>query len=123
MKPKAEVLKDLARVRRHRIIIQRKHDTFDKHQNPVECWRYWRTLPAERTELFGKEYYAAAAVGEEQTVVFYVRHVPFLDDLDSVKYRLLYGGKAYDIRQVDHPAGETWVKIRAIEKPGGGDWR
>jgi SPP1 family predicted phage head-tail adaptor len=118
MKPKAEAMKDLARVRRRRITIQHKRDDFDNHQNPVEHWRDWRTIHAERTQLYGKEYYAAAEVGQEQTVIFTARYVPFLDDLSTVHHRLTFDGKAYDIKHVDHLPGETWVKIRAIERPG-----
>ena len=118
MKPKADAMKDLARVRRRTITIQSKVDGFDAQQNPVEFWSNWKTLKAEKTELFGQEYYAAAAVGQEQTVVFTVRHVPFLDEMNTVEYRLLYDGKAYDIKHIDHPIGQAWVKIRAIEKPG-----
>jgi len=118
MKPKADAMKDLSKVRRHRIVIQQKIDDFDEHQNPVEYWSNWRVLKAERTELFGQEYYAAAAVGQEQTVVFTVRHVPFLDEMNTVEYRLLYDGKAYDIKHIDHPPGAAWVKIKAMERPG-----
>ena len=118
MKAKAEAMKDLARVRRHLIVIQGKVDGFDAQQNPVECWSDWKTLKAEKTELFGDEYYAAAAVGQEQTTVFTIRHVSFVDEMNTVKHRLVYDGRAYDIKHIDHPPGEAWVKIRAIEKPG-----
>ena len=36
----------------------------------------------------------------------------------QVEYRLLYDGKAYDLKHIDHLPGETWVKLRAIERPG-----
>lgn len=118
MKSKAEVIKDLARVRRHSIVIQRKVDGFDAHQNPVEHWSLWRTLQAEKTQLYGKEYYAAAAVGQEQTTVFTIRYVPFIDEINTVEFRLLFDGKPYDIKHIDHLPGETWVKVKAIERPG-----
>ena len=118
MKPKAEAMKDLARVRRRTIVVQKKIDGYDGIGNPVEIWSNWRTLKAEKTELFGQEYYAAAAVGQEQTTIFTVPYVSFIDAMNTVEYRLLYDGKAYDLKHIDHLPGETWVKLRAIERPG-----
>jgi SPP1 family predicted phage head-tail adaptor len=119
MRDKSEVMKDLSRVRRHSITIQKKIDDFDDNQNQIEIWTDWKTLKAEKSELYGKEYYAAKTVGEEQTVVFTLRHVSFLDVLDCVGYRLVLNGKAYDIKHIDHLPGETWIKIKAMERPGG----
>lgn len=118
MKTKAEAMKDLARVRRRTIVIQKKIDGYDGIGNPVEIWSNWRTLKAEKTELFGQEYYAAAAVGQEQTTIFIVPYISFIDAMNTVEYRLLYDGKAYDLKHIDHLPGETWVKLRAIERPG-----
>ena len=118
MKPKAEAMKDLARVRRRTIVIQNKIDGYDSIGNPVEIWSNWRTLKAEKTELFGQEYYAAAVVGQEQTTIFTVPYVSFIDEINTVEYRLLYDSKVYDIKHIDHLPGETWVKLRAIERPG-----
>ena len=84
LKPKAEVMKDLARVRPYTIIIQKKTDGFDENRNQIEIWEDWKTLKADRTTLFGNEYYAAKAVNEEQTVVFIVRYVPFLEEINTV---------------------------------------
>ncbi len=116
LKPKAEVMKDLARVRPYTIIIQKKTDGFDENRNQIEIWEDWKTLKADRTTLFGNEYYAAKAVNEEQTVVFIVRYVPFLEEINTVQYRLFYRGKPYDIKHIDHPPGAMWVKIKAVER-------
>ena len=69
-------------------------------------------------ELFGQEYYAATVVGQEQTTIFTVPYVSFIDAMNTVEYRLLYDSKVYDIKYIDHLPGETWVKLRAIERPG-----
>lgn len=118
MKNKADVMKDLSHVRRRTVIIQKKIDTFDAIGNPVEVWSNWQSLKAEKTELYGKEYYAAATVGQEETSVFTVRYVAFLDALNTVEYRIVYDGKHYDIKHIDHLPGETWMKIKAMERPG-----
>ena len=103
---------------RCRIVIQHKVDSFDAQQNPVENWSNWQEMWAEKTALFGQEYYAAKAVGEEQTVIFKIRRQWSADQMNTVEYRLLYDGKAYDIKHIDHLPGHKWVKIRAIERPG-----
>ena len=49
----------------------------------------WRTLKAEKTELFGQEYYAAAAIGQEQTTIFIVPTFLSIDAMNTVEHRLL----------------------------------
>ena len=118
MKTKAEAMKDLAKVRRRKIVIQKKVDGFDEIGNPVEVWANWKTIRVERSSLWGQEYYAAKAVGEENTVVFTAKWVNFLDELNTVEYRILFEGKAYDIKNIDPLQDDgTWVKIKAVERP------
>lgn len=122
MRAKAEVMKDLAKVRRRTITIQSKIDTEDEIGNPIEVWSNWKTVKAEQTSLWGQEYYAAAAVGQEETVVFTLKHVAFLDALDSVQHRLIYDGKAYDIKHIDPLKDDgMWLKVKAILRPTGAD--
>ena len=118
MKTKSEVMKDLAKVRRRKIVIQKKIHSYDEIGNPVEIWENWKTVRAERTSLWGQEYYAAAATGEEGTVVFTVKWVEFLNDLNTIEYRILHDGKAYDIKNVDLLLDDgMWVKIKALKRP------
>ena len=118
MRTKVEVMKDLARVRRRKIIIQKKVDGFDEIGNPVEIWANWKTLRVEQSSLWGQEYYVAQAVGEENTIVFTAKWVSFLDGLNTVEYRILFEGVAYDIKNIDPLQDDgTWVKIKARERP------
>ena len=120
MKTKAEVMRDLAKVRRRKITVQKKIDGYDEYDNPIEIWSNWKALWVERSSLWGQEYYAAAAIGQEETVTFTLKYVSFLDDLNAVEYRILYEGKAYDLKGVDLLKDDgQWIKIRAIERPGG----
>lgn len=122
MKPKTEAMKDLAKVPRRLITLEKRTLSFDDEMNQVENWEPWKTLKAEKTQLYGQEYYAAAAQGEEQTVVFTVRKLPALEEVNSTDFRLVYSGQVYDIRQVDQlQDGGLWVKIRAIARPGDRD--
>jgi len=114
MKTKAEVMRDLGRVRRRKIVIQRKVTEKNKWGDLVTEWRDWQTVWAERGSLFGRDYYAALAVGEQQTVEFGVRHVGFLDDLTTDTHRLVFEGNVYDLKQVDYLKDDgMWLILRA----------
>ena len=120
MKSKAEVMKDLAKVRRRKIIIQKKTLDFDSIGNQIEVWKDWKTLKAEKNGLWGQEYYAAKAVNEESTVVFTVRHVAFIDEIDTVDYRIMFENKAYDIKNIDRVNDDVWVKIKVLRSAADG---
>lgn len=122
MKSKAEVMKDLSKVRRRLIVIEKRALVFDADRNQVELWAPWKTLRAEKTQLYGTEYYAAAARGEEQTVVFTVRKLDCLAEVNTIDFRLVYDGQVYDIKQVDQlQDGGQWAKIKAIARPSDTD--
>ncbi len=116
MKPKAEVMKDLARVCRRKVVIQRKETATDEYGDTATTWADWRAMWAERSSLWGRDYYAALAVGEEQTVEFTLRYAAFLDELKTDTHRLFYAGEVYDIRQVDYLDDDgMWIKLRAVK--------
>lgn len=120
MKSKAEVMKDLAKVRRRKIIIQKKTEDFDGIGNQIEVWKDWKTLKVEKAGLWGQEYYAAKAIGEENTVVFIAKWVSFLDDLNVVEYRILFDSVPYDIKNIDRVNDDIWVKIKALRSGADG---
>lgn len=115
MKPKAEVMRDLARVRRRKITIQKRETVKDQYGDETVRWVDWRTVWVERCSLWGSDYYAAAAIGEQNTIEFVVRYVPFLEELNTVNFRILYDGEIYDIKYKDYldDAG-MWMKLRAL---------
>lgn len=122
MRLKTDAMKDLAKVPRRRITLQKRALVFDADRNQVELWAPWKTLKAEKTQLYGSEYYAAAAQGEEQTVVFTVRKLDCLTEVNTTDFRLTYDGRAYDIKQVDGlDDGGLWCKIKAIARPSDTD--
>ena len=118
LKKKAEVMKDVGRVLRRKIIIQKYTEQFDEWGDPISRdWVDWKAMWAERTSLWGRDYYAAAVVGEEQTVEFTVRFVPFLDEIKTDTHRLLFNDDIYDIKQVDFLKDDgMWVKIKALRR-------
>ncbi|MGI6629355.1 MAG: phage head closure protein [Bacillota bacterium] len=117
LKTKAEAMKDVGRVLRRKIVIQKQEITEDELGNQTQDWADWKTVRAERNNLWGQEYYAAKAVNEENTVFFIIRHAPFIDDMNTVDYRIKYDGKFYDIKQIDFLKDDgLWVKIKALER-------
>ncbi len=120
MKSKSEVMKDLAKVRRRKIIIQKRTITEDDIGNQIEAWKDWKTLKAKKTGLWGQEYYAAKAVNEQDTIVFTVQYVAFIDAMDTVDYRVLFENKAYDIKNIDRVNDDIWVKIKVLRSAADG---
>ncbi len=142
-------MRELGKTLRHRIVIQKRSVTKDLWGNQVEEWQDWQTVWANLQTLWGERYYAAKAVGEENTVIFELRRAPFLGDLifNLTDYRIVetyitrgergtgfvginqpvllegtptqHFGRVYTIKRVDQLPGDTWVKLTCEE--GGGD--
>ncbi len=117
MKTKREVMKALATVRRRFATIQKKTDGFDQWGNNVEIWENWKRVMVEQSTLWGAELYQAAAVGQENTAVFIFQWVEFMDDINTVEYRISMGDRIFDIKHIDLLEDDnTRRKIRAIER-------
>ncbi len=118
MRDKKAAMKDLGRVCRRKIVIQQYSEKKNEWGDPIGAgWDDWKTVWAERSSLWGRDYYAALAVGEEQTVEFVVRYVAFLDELKTDTHRLLYDGEIYDIKHIDYLKDDgMWLKIRAVRR-------
>lgn len=121
IKSKKEVMKDVGKVLRRKIIIQKMEVVQDDIGNQKMEWVDWRPVWAERNNLWGQEYYAAKAVNEESTIVFTVHYAPFIDEMNTVDYRIKHNGKFYDIKQIDFLKDDgLWVKIKALERGADG---
>jgi SPP1 family predicted phage head-tail adaptor len=117
MRTKAEVMKDLGRVRRRKITIQKKVTEKNEYGDVTTTWQDWKAVWAERESLWGRDYFAALAVGEQETVEFVVRHVGFLDELKTDTHRLVFEGGIYDLKQVDYlKDDDLWLKLRAVRQ-------
>lgn len=122
IKSKKEAMKDVGKVLRRKIVIQKLEVVQDDIGNQKTEWVDWKIVWVERNNLWGQEYYAAKAVNEENTVVFMVRHASFIDQLNNVDYRIKYDGEIYDIKQIDHLQDDgLWAKIKALERGAGGN--
>ncbi len=102
-----------------RIIIQQHTATQDDNANEILQWSDYITTWAEVNNLYGQEYWAAAAHGQEDTVVFTVRHSKKLQVLADTKklteYRIIFRGIAYAITGYDNMGYHNkLVKIKAV---------
>lgn len=80
-------------------------------------WVSYKTVWASINNLWGKEYYAAKATNEEKTVEFTIRYFKDLENLNTTKYRLNWGGRAFNITFIDNiQYANKWLKIKAIEQ-------
>lgn len=118
LKTKDQVMKDLLKVRRRKIIIQKRVIDRDEYKNEIETWIDWREVWAERNQLFGSEYYAAKQLGEEKIVKWTIRYAPFVEELNTIDYRIIYNNDIYDIKDFDFLKDDSiWFVVKA-EKSG-----
>lgn len=112
-----KVLRDVGKVRRRKITIQKAEWIEDEFLNKKRVWTDWRALWAERSNLWGQAYFAAKAVDEENTVEFVLRYVSFLDQLNTFDYQVVFEGTVYEIKQIDHMQDDgMWLKLRCLER-------
>lgn len=105
----------------NRIILQKHQSAFDDSANEKLEWADDIALWAEVNNLYGQEYWAAAAHGQEDTVVFTVRYSKKLQKMADSKclteYRILFNGTAYSIKSYDNIGYQNkLVKIKAVRR-------
>lgn len=118
---KNDKMRDLAKVRRRKIIIQKHTIAEDEWGNETKSWEVWKTVWAERGSLWGQAYYAAKAVNEETTIEFVLKYAPFVESMDTVEYRVLFEGNAYPIEHIDHLRDDgQWIKLKCLRSGADG---
>lgn len=115
-------MRELGKVLRYQVTLQKMVVIVDDWGNQTEGWVDWQTVWANIQRLWGERYYAARAVGEENTIIFEMRLAPFMDALihNVADYRVVYDGVAYTIKRADPLPGGAWVKL-TCEESGGND--
>ena len=86
---------------RSRITIQQAVVQKDAIGNHTNAWEDFYSCAAYANLASGKEYGAAGQTLGTDTLVFEVRWCERLRELDSAKYRILFGGNIYNIITVD----------------------
>ena len=97
---------------RHRIIIQKQEITTNENGFEEEEWTHVKTVWAGVNNLYGKEYFEAAAIQMENAVKFTIRYVAGLDTTMRVCFR----GKSYNIISIDNiKYGNRFIVIQGVE--------
>ena len=116
LKSKANVMKDLGIVLRHRVAILRKQTGTDPDGYPREERVPVSYIWAEVKPIAGREYFTAAAVQAEHQVRFTMR---YRKDVTS-DMRLRYDDRDYEIKTVlDLGGRRTWLQVMGEVITGG----
>ncbi|KGM99580.1 phage head closure protein [Clostridium botulinum] len=102
---------------RHRIKLQVLETITNDNGFEEETWQDYKTVWASVSNLYGREYFAAAAVQAEKTVKFTIRYT---DEIDA-SMRILFKGKQYNITSIDNIKYENkFIEIKAMEVDSSG---
>ena len=81
------------------ITIEQYSESANSIGQITKSWSTYKQVRATRTDISGREYFAAESVQSEVTTKFFIRR----DTGVNPKMRILCGGKTYDIEAViDH---------------------
>ena len=97
---------------KHRITLQKLITTTNENGFSEESYVDYKEVWASIRNLYGKEFYEAAAVQKEMTVKFIIR---VTSDLDETM-RILFKGKIYNITSIDNIRYENkYIEIKTLE--------
>lgn len=95
-----------------RITIQQRSNSVSSNGFETESWTDYKTVWAGVSNLFGREFYAAATVQAENTVKFTIR---YLSGITS-DMRIVFQGRYFDIKHIDNiKYGNKFMEIKAME--------
>ena len=101
---------------RSKITIQKKAAVPDDIGQISEKWADFYTCRCYANRENGEEAVIAAALGQRDTVVFSCRYCSALAEVNSVDYRIVFGGAVFNILSVDNVQYlNREIKLRAKE--------
>lgn len=102
---------------RELVTVEKSNVTVDGIGNHIASWSEYYIGYAYMNNLSGTEYWEAAQLQSENTVMFVLRYHPLLAAMATKGYRLIHRGKKYNITSIDNVQykNET-IKIRATAK-------
>lgn len=106
---------------RYAVEMQEYTEQQDAIGNQTLVWHTAEKAFASINSLYGQEYWAAAAQGQQNTLVFVLRWSPVLaraaTSADLTRWQLLFEGRPYAIQSVDDiEFRHRLCKIRAVQK-------
>jgi SPP1 family predicted phage head-tail adaptor len=107
-----------------RIIIQKLTHGTNENGFPADSWDEFKPVWASKNNLYGREFFAAAAVNAEQTAKFVMRYLKELDQnindegTNTTKtFRIKYGNLFYGITFIDDIKSEhKFMEIKTISE-------
>lgn len=102
---------------RETVEIQKKGYAEDDIGNQATVGNLYYRCRAYVNNLSGTEYWAAAQVQAEETVVFTVRYCSKIQKMNTVEYGILWKGQYFNITSIDNVMNRNeTVKIRGVRK-------
>lgn len=99
-----------------RITVQRHEVITDSSGNQTQEWIDFHSCWAAVNGSGGREYWQARQQHEENTVNFKVRFCLALHDINTVDYRILFDGRAYNITYIDNMLfSGSLLNIKGVE--------
>ena len=99
-----------------RITIQKRTVTADTKRNQIPEWTDYYTCWAAVNGVSNREYWQARQSHEENTVNFKVRFCAALKALNTVDYRIVFGGRIYNIEHIDNVLfADSLLNIKGVE--------
>lgn len=110
-----------------RIMIQKYDIAKTVNGFKEQKWIDYKPLWASMQNLYGREYFAAAAVNAEKTVKFNIRYFKDLDSAVNTEgkkttevFRIKYKNSIFDIKFIDNIKNENIeMEIKALENQNG----
>lgn len=102
--------------RRNRITFEVESTVTNDSGFQETTWQPIKTVWASMNNLFGREFWSAKGVQQENTIVFTVRYNRMIEELDTKKTRINLRGKHFKINHIDNVRYENKdIMIKAIE--------
>jgi len=97
---------------KHRIIFKKIIVTVNENGFEVEEWQDFKAVWSKVSNLSGREYYQAAAVQAEKTLIFLIRYI---DGIDT-SMRIQFNNRQYNIIFIDNMKySKTYIELKAME--------
>ncbi|KEI02989.1 phage head closure protein [Clostridium botulinum] len=102
---------------KHKVVIQKYVNGVNENGFEEETWQDYKTVWASVSNLYGREYFEAAAIQAEKTVKFTIRFIKEIDEGMRIKFR----DKQYNITSIDNIKYENkFIEIKAMEVDSSG---
>ena len=117
MKPKEQRAVDVRFTPRHKVVFEKHTKTQDEYGNDILSWVTYAEVWAEFVSMTRIEYFAAAAVGQENMVKMKIRSNDKVSVMDTVGYRAVINGNIHNIKSMeDFRDDGEWLLIKAVAK-------